>query len=131
MLPSAFALPVLAAAWFGGPRTGVFVTVVGAAAHAAVHASSAVGFGTVVLLAVGTCVSLAAGSARRQVDDRVAAASRLTQALAVVRTMRGQLPFCTHCRRVEDKEAWEPLDAVVERRTLATLVHRRCPDCDA
>jgi hypothetical protein len=54
----------------------------------------------------------------------------LEEALEEVRTLRGMLPICSHCRRIcNEQGAWEPLDAYVRSHSQADFTHGICPEC--
>lgn len=54
----------------------------------------------------------------------------LRKALANVRTLRGLIPICAHCRRVRDDEGfWQQVEAYVHERSEATFSHGICPEC--
>lgn len=52
-------------------------------------------------------------------------------ALAQVRTLRGIVPICMHCRRVrEDGRYWQRVEEYVSAHTEAHFSHGLCPDCE-
>jgi len=54
----------------------------------------------------------------------------LEAALREVRTLRGLLPICAHCKRIRDEaDVWTPIETYVQRRTEAEFTHGICPDC--
>lgn len=54
----------------------------------------------------------------------------LEQALAEIRTLRGILPICAHCKRVmNDAGAWEQIEDYVRKHTHAQFTHDICPEC--
>lgn len=54
----------------------------------------------------------------------------LEEALAEVRTLRGILPICSHCKRIRNEEgAWEAVDRYVRDHTHAEFSHGICPQC--
>lgn len=54
----------------------------------------------------------------------------LRKALANVRTLRGLIPICAHCRRVRDDEGfWQQVEAYVHERSEAKFSHGICPEC--
>jgi hypothetical protein len=56
--------------------------------------------------------------------------TRLEQALAEVRTLRGYLSICAWCKRVRDEEdAWQTVEAFVQDHTHAQFTHGVCPQC--
>lgn len=76
--------------------------------------------------------------ARLQVGQRVvklqtALARRVTElqeALEHIKTLQGILPICMHCHKIRtDSEAWERVDAYIEKHTDAHFSHSLCPEC--
>ena len=56
--------------------------------------------------------------------------ANLEQALAEIRTLRGILPICSHCKRVmNDAGAWEQVEVYVRKHTHAEFTHDICPEC--
>ena len=54
----------------------------------------------------------------------------LSAALREVRTLRGLLPICMHCKRIRDgDDKWTPLEVYVRARTEAEFSHGICPQC--
>jgi hypothetical protein len=54
----------------------------------------------------------------------------LEQALIEIRTLRGILPICSHCKRVmNDAGAWEQVEVYVRKHTHAEFTHDICPEC--
>ncbi|HEY6554403.1 MAG TPA: tetratricopeptide repeat protein [Vicinamibacteria bacterium] len=58
--------------------------------------------------------------------------TRLEEALAHVKTLRGLLPICAWCKKVRNDEGyWKDLVDHVEEHTEAAITHGICPDCRA
>ncbi len=56
--------------------------------------------------------------------------ANLEHALTEIRTLRGILPICAHCKRVRnDAGAWEQVEVYVRKHTLAEFTHDICPEC--
>ena len=56
--------------------------------------------------------------------------SELEAALENVKTLRGLLPICAHCKRIrDDKGEWTQVEQYVRARTDAQFSHGICPDC--
>jgi PAS domain S-box-containing protein len=54
----------------------------------------------------------------------------LEMALREVRTLRGLLPICMHCKKIRDDAGrWTPVEHYVRARTEAKFSHGICPDC--
>ena len=55
---------------------------------------------------------------------------RLESALAAVKTLRGVLPICAHCKKIRNDEGlWEVIERYVRDRTHAEFSHDICPNC--
>jgi hypothetical protein len=54
----------------------------------------------------------------------------LEQALAEIKTLRGILPICSHCKRVRDDGGyWQQVEVYVRDHTYAEFSHSICPTC--
>ena len=66
-------------------------------------------------------------SAERRRDETI---DELRQALSEVKTLRGLLPICSHCKRIrDDKGYWNLLESYIHEHTEAEFTHGLCPDC--
>jgi len=74
---------------------------------------------------------IAAGRRILVMQDRlVAQADELRKALSQVKTLRGFIPICCHCKRVRgDKDYWRDVEEYVSAHTDALFSHGLCPDC--
>ncbi len=56
----------------------------------------------------------------------------LKDALDHVKTLKGLLPICMHCKKIrDDKGYWDRLEDYITDRTEAEFSHGLCPDCQA
>jgi hypothetical protein len=56
--------------------------------------------------------------------------SRYRDALAQVKTLKGLLPICAHCKKILDAQGdWRQLEAYIYEHTEAKFSHGLCPDC--
>lgn len=63
-------------------------------------------------------------------DQLVAQAQELREALAQVKTLRGFIPICMHCKRVrDDRDFWREVEVYVSAHTEAKFSHGLCPEC--
>lgn len=54
----------------------------------------------------------------------------LRESLANIRTLRGLIPICAHCKRVRDDAGfWQQVEAYVQSRSEAEFSHGICPSC--
>jgi hypothetical protein len=83
----------------------------------------------VVALSVASVCSLAIHNAR--LYERLAGNIRqLEQALAEVRTLRGLLPICSHCKKIrDDRGVWNVMEGYIQKHSDARFSHGLCPDC--
>ncbi len=88
--------------------------------------------GAAFLLAV-TLTALAAYRTKYASEMRLREqATRLEEALAQVKTLRGLLPLCAWCKKVRaDDGYWKDLLVHVQEQTEAEISHGICPDCQA
>lgn len=55
---------------------------------------------------------------------------RLQNALAEIKTLRGLLPVCMHCKKIRDDQGfWQQMEAYFHRHTNVEFSHGLCPDC--
>jgi hypothetical protein len=93
---------------------------------------------TIATIAILTATGVVAEAAvsqrleRRQLEleqRNTAMIAELETALAEVRTLRGLLPICSHCKRIRDNGKWEAVDMYIAHRSDAEFSHGVCPDC--
>ncbi len=54
----------------------------------------------------------------------------LREALAEVRTLKGLIPICAHCKNVRDDEGyWESVESYIGARSQALFSHSICTEC--
>jgi hypothetical protein len=83
---------------------------------------------------LGIITSIQLHRRKRQLFAAVLRQTKLTanleQALGEIRTLRGILPICSHCKRVmNDAGAWEQVEVYVRKHTHAEFTHDICPEC--
>jgi PAS domain S-box-containing protein len=68
---------------------------------------------------------------RKQVEaEREKLVRELQDALAEVKTLRGILPICMHCKMIRDDEgAWTQLELYIKKHTDADFSHGMCEPC--
>ena len=69
--------------------------------------------------------------ARKKIEEeRNALIDQLKQTLREVKTLRGFLPICSHCRKVrKDSGYWQQIELYIQENTNAQFSHGICPDC--
>ncbi len=66
-------------------------------------------------------------SLQKQLEQRV---QELEIALSQIKTLRGLLPICAHCKKIRnDQGYWQEVDFYIKQHTLADFSHSICPDC--
>jgi uncharacterized PurR-regulated membrane protein YhhQ (DUF165 family) len=76
-------------------------------------------------------------TAREEIDRRKAAEAecdrliaQLKQTLNEVKTLRGFIPICSHCKKIRDDDGyWTRLEEYLSARSGAEFTHGICPDC--
>ena len=54
----------------------------------------------------------------------------LKEALEKVKTLRGMLPICSHCKKIrDDKGYWNQIESYVRKYSEAEFSHSICPEC--
>ncbi|SHO47208.1 PAS domain-containing protein [Desulfopila aestuarii] len=54
----------------------------------------------------------------------------LQQAIQEIKTLRGILPICSHCKQIRDDQgSWSKIEHYVREHSEATFSHGICPDC--
>jgi PAS domain S-box-containing protein len=67
---------------------------------------------------------------RRSEVDRERLIGELQRALADVKTLRGMLPICAHCKKIRDDQGyWNRIESFLREHSEAELTHGICPDC--
>lgn len=70
-------------------------------------------------------------SERKQAEIRLQAANeQLRRAMEQVKTLRGIVPICMHCKKIrDDKGYWNQVEVYVRNHTEAEFSHGLCPEC--
>lgn len=77
-----------------------------------------------VLLAQDITESKQAETERQKLVDN------LQKALDEIKTLRGIVPICMHCKKIRDDDGdWNTLENHITQNTHAQLSHGFCPDC--
>jgi len=62
--------------------------------------------------------------------EREALIAQLQQALDNVKTLKGLIPICSHCKNIRrDEGGWEKLEAYIAEHSEAEFSHGICPAC--
>jgi len=66
-------------------------------------------------------------SLERRVDERT---RELQLAMAELKTLKGLLPICSHCKMIRDENGnWNQIDDYIRRHSEAQFTHGVCPEC--
>lgn len=70
-------------------------------------------------------------SSRKAVEDeREKLIGKLETALAEIKTLKGIVPICSHCKKIrDDKGYWNILESFIQEHSHAKFSHGLCPDC--
>lgn len=54
----------------------------------------------------------------------------LQESLATVKTLRGLIPICSHCKNIrDDKGYWNQIEGYIQKHSDAQFSHGMCPEC--
>jgi len=54
----------------------------------------------------------------------------LQKALSEVKTLRGLIPICSHCKKIrDDKGYWNQIESYIHKHSDAEFSHGICPEC--
>ena len=54
----------------------------------------------------------------------------LENALSEIKTLRGIVPICSHCKKIrDDKGYWNQIEGYIQTHSDATFSHGMCPEC--
>ncbi len=124
--PGLFIVPVMYAAWYGGVRWGLPLSLIPFAHVATVWASGAPqGLFEVTLTAVVRALVL------MPVALWIATVAASQRALKKeVDLLEGLLPICSYCKKIRDDAGqWQALETYIQDRSEATFTHGVCETC--
>jgi hypothetical protein len=86
-----------------------------------------------VVVLGGLCLALLYARYRakhRSEAQLQAQATELREALASVKTLRGLIPICSHCKKIrDDRQSWHQLERYIQDHSDAAFSHGICPEC--
>jgi len=63
-------------------------------------------------------------------QERERLITKLEQALAEIKTLRGILPICATCKKIrDDKGSWNKIETYIRTHSEAEFTHGICPEC--
>jgi len=78
-------------------------------------------------LAARVAVGARTAELKQRLRQRV---HELEEAQREVRTLRGLLPICMHCKRIRnDNDSWERIESYLESRSEVAFSHGLCSEC--
>jgi len=64
---------------------------------------------------------------QKRLKEKVA---ELEEALANIKTLKGLLPICSHCKKIRDDQGyWKQMEDYIQNHSDALFSHSICPDC--
>jgi PAS domain S-box-containing protein len=67
---------------------------------------------------------------KRAEEEREKLICELQEALANIKTLRGLVPICAHCKKIrDDKGYWQQVEVYVRDHSEAEFSHGLCPEC--
>jgi PAS domain S-box-containing protein len=80
---------------------------------------------------VGRMASFVDITKRKEVEaDRENLITKLQDALAKIRTLRGIIPICSSCKKIrDDKGYWNQIENYISEHSDANFSHGICPEC--
>ena len=131
-------LPIAAAAWRLGARTGYAVALVSAgvwftadwaAGHRYSHPALAVWEAGIHLVAF-LIIAYSMAKIRALLVKEQQNAEELREALRQVRTLTGLLPICAACKKIRNDEGyWQEIERYLAEHTDAQFTHGLCQEC--
>lgn len=62
--------------------------------------------------------------------EREGLIEQLQKALEEIKTLKGIVPICSHCKKIrDDKGYWNLLESYIEKHSEASFSHGMCPEC--
>ncbi len=63
-------------------------------------------------------------------EEREKLITKLQEALNNIKTLKGLLPICAHCKKIrDDKGYWNQIEAYIRDHSDAEFSHGICPEC--
>ncbi len=90
---------------------------------------------TIVLTCAGVILSIAIAMVAtyivRKAEEKLnAEKDKLQTALSEIRTLRGIIPICSHCKQIRDDEGlWKQIEEYIRSHSEAEFSHSICPRC--
>ena len=67
---------------------------------------------------------------RQAIEFRLKVAARIVGLTALVKTLEGIIPICSHCKNIRrDNQVYEAMEKYIQEHSSAVFSHGICPDC--
>ena len=88
------------------------------------------GIRIIVFVSVSVMITLLDQQRRHTLQKHAETNQVLQKALDEIKTLRGILPICSYCKKIQtDSQTWVELDNYVRKHSEAEFSHGVCPDC--
>ena len=78
----------------------------------------------------GAFISILVKKIKTSEEEKTKIIEDLNIANMEIKTLRGIIPICSHCKNIRDDEGyWSQVEVYVRQRTEADFTHSICPDC--
>lgn len=123
--PGLFIVPVIYAAWYGGLRWGLPLSLLPLAHVGTIYIAQRPELFESLLTATFRILALAAVA--WWIASVAASQRALTKEVAL---LEGLLPICSHCKKIRDDAGeWQVIERYIEARSDATFTHGICDSC--
>ena len=66
----------------------------------------------------------------KEIDKHKMTITELEDTLREIKTLRGILPICSHCKKIrDDKGYWDQIESYIKNHSEADFTHGICPEC--
>ncbi len=66
---------------------------------------------------------------KHEEDSKDQLIAELQQTLANVKSLTGVLPICASCKKVQESDKWQQIEAYIRDRSQLEFSHTMCPEC--
>jgi len=120
-------IPVALASWYSGKWWGIGLALSISIARWYLALMDPME-GTPTSIGINSANEMLIFSAVAYLIDRLSKQARALRKEVLV--LSGLLPICMHCKKIRNgKNAWEPLEQYIQKRSEAEFSHGLCPEC--
>ncbi|HXX53960.1 MAG TPA: DUF4118 domain-containing protein [Thermodesulfovibrionales bacterium] len=133
-----YLIPIVFAAWFGGKKPGIFISVLSVMTITVTDLMAGKEYPHYfveswnLLMHLGFFVifSILISIMKIEFDERTRLIRELQEALGEVKQLSGLLPICASCKKIrDDKGYWNQIESYISRHSEAQFTHGICPEC--